>query len=174
MGNISIIVRLKSPDPAAITAMSTFRRIYPETCPDSLQRYDYWCFMNPRQGRETINGIVSRYHDIVNPNKQTWSFIDESGDPDDQSDDSMIWIDVRVTDRIDSVSENWTAILRRNSSEVDGVLCSVLWRFGFAPGISYDNARSRVLELTVSTYRDHGLLANPVSQKIDLPAQLQI
>ncbi len=167
MGNISIVVSLKAPDPAAMTAMSTFRRMYPETCPDSLERYDYWCFMNPRQGRETVNGIVSRYHDIVNPNKQTWTFIDDinklAG-----SDDSMLWIGVLVTDIIDSVSENWTAILRRNSCEVEGVLCSVLWRFGFAPGISFDNARNRVLDLTVSTSRDHGLLANPVSQKIDL------
>ena len=174
MGNISIIVKLKSPDPAAMTALSTYRRIYPETCPDSLQRFDYWCFMNPGQGRETVSGIVSRYHDIVNPNKQTWSFIDEFSAPVDRSGDRMVWVDVLVTDRIDSVSENWTAILRRNTSEVEGVLCSVLWRFGFASGISYDNARSRVLDLTVSSYRDHGLLANPVSQKIDLPAPLQI
>ncbi len=167
MGNTSIVVSLKAPDPAAITAMSTFRRIYPETCPDSLERYDYWCFMNPRRGRETVNGIVSRYHDIVNPNKQTWTFIDDinklAG-----SDDSMLWIGVLVTDIIDSVSENWTAIFRRNCCEVEGVLCSVLWRFGFAPGIAFDTARNRVLDLTVSTYRDHGLLANPVSQKIDL------
>jgi hypothetical protein len=174
MGNISIIVRLKSPDPAAMTAMSTFRRIYPETCPDSLERYDYWCFMNPDQGRETVSGIVLRYHDIVNPNKQTWSFIDELSNPSERSDDSMVWVDVLVTDRIDSVSENWTAILRRSSCEVEGVLCSVLWRFGFASGISYDNARKRVQDLTVSNYRDHGLLANPVSQKIDLPATLRI
>lgn len=174
MENISIAVRLKSPDPAAMTAMSTFRRIYPETCPDSLERYDYWCFLNPCLGRETVSGIVSRYHDIVNPNKQTWSFIDEISEPGDRSDDRMVWIDVLVTDRIDSVSENWTAILRRNNCEVEGVLCSVLWRFGFTSGISFDNARNRVLDLTVSTYRDHGLLANPVSQKIDLSAPLRI
>ncbi len=129
MGNISIIVRLKSPDPAAMTAMSTFRRIYPDNCPGSLQRYDYWCFLNPAGGMETVSGIVSRYHDIVNPNKQTWSFIDEFSDPDDRPDDGMVLIDVRVTDRIDSLSENWTAILRRNNSEVEGVLCSVLWRY---------------------------------------------
>jgi len=174
MGNISIAVRLKSPDPAAMTAMSTFRRIYPESCPDSLQRYDYWRFMNPCRGRETVSGIVSRYHDIVNPNKQTWSFIDEFNKPVERLNDSMVWIDVLVTDRIDSVSENWTAILRRNNCEVEEVLCSVLWRFGFASGISYENARNRVLDLTVSTYRDHGLLANPVSQKIDLPDPLRI
>ncbi len=173
MGNISIIVRLKSPDPAAMTALSTFRRIYPEKCPGVLERCDYWCFVNPVQGRETVSGIVSRYHDIVNPNKQTWSFIDEFSKPPDPSDNGMVWIDVLVTDRIDSVSENWTAIMRRSDCEVEGVLCSVLWRFGFASGISCDDARNRVLELTASTYRDHGLLANPVSQKIDLPAPLR-
>ncbi len=169
MGNTSIIVRLKAPDPAAMTAMSTFRRIYPETCPDSLERYDYWCFLNPGRGRETVSEIVSRYHDIVNPNKQTWSFVDDISKPVAPLDDGIILIDVLVTDRIDSVSENWTGILRRNNFEVDAVLCSVLWRFGYASGISVDNARSRVLDLTVSTHRDRGLLANPTSQKIDLP-----
>lgn len=168
MGDISIVVSLKAPDPAAMTAISTFRRINPEKCPDSLERYDYWCFSNPSEGRETVSGIVSRYHDIVNPNKQTWSFIDNKSTP-VRPDDSIIWIDVLVTDRIDSVSENWTSILRRNNCEIDSVRCSVLWRFGFASGVSFENARSRVLDLTVSTYRDHGLLANPVSQKIDPP-----
>ena len=174
MENISIVVSLKAPDPAVLTVMSTFRRIYPESCPDSLERYDYWSFINPGMGRETVSGIVSRYHDIVNPNKQTWSFIDESDNPDGRTDDGMVWIDVLVTDRIDSVSENWTAIFRRNNCDVEGVLCSVLWRFGFASGVSYDDARDRVMNLTVSTYRDHGLLANPVSQKIDLPAPIRI
>ncbi|MEN8208957.1 MAG: hypothetical protein ABFR50_06875, partial [Candidatus Fermentibacteria bacterium] len=108
MGSISIIVRLKSPDPAAMTAMSTFRRIYPEKCPDSLERYDHWRFVNPVRGRETVTGIVSRYHDIVNPNKQTWAFINEPGKPSDLSNNGIVWIDVLVTDRIDSVSENWT------------------------------------------------------------------
>ncbi|MEN8209880.1 MAG: hypothetical protein ABFR50_11590, partial [Candidatus Fermentibacteria bacterium] len=103
-----------------------------------------------------------------------WAFIDEPGKPSDLSNNGIVWIDVLVTDRIDSVSENWTAILRRNNPDIDEVLCSVLWRFGFASGISFDNARNRVLELTASTYRDHGLLANPVSQKIDLPDPLRI
>ncbi len=173
MENISIIVGLKSPDPAAMTAMSTFRRIYPAKCPDSLKRYDHWSFMKPGGGRETVSGIVSRYHDICNPNKQTWSFIDELSKPPDPSDAGMIWIDVLVTDRIDSVSENWTAILRRSNCDIEEVLYSVLWRFGFASGISCDDARNRVLDLTTSTFRDHGLLANPVSQKIDLPAPLR-
>ncbi len=171
MEDVSIVVSLKAPDPAAMTAMSTLRRINPDECPDTLERYDYWCFTNPSEGRETVSGIVSRYHDIVNPNKQTWSFIDNEHV---RSDINRIWIDVLVTDRIDSVSENWTSILRRNNCEVDGVRCSVLWRFGFESGVSFETARNRVLDLTVSTHRDHGLLANPVSQKVDPPSLSRI
>lgn len=167
MGEISIVVRLKAPDPAAMTAMSTFKRISPEICPNILERYDHWCFLNPTRGKDTIREIVLRYHDIVNPNKQTWSFIDDGSIP-AGPDNSIVWTGVLVTDKIDSVSENWTSILRRSSYDVEGVRWSVLWRFGFASGTSEEDARKKALDLTVSSHRDHGLLANPVSQKIDL------
>jgi hypothetical protein len=123
--------------------------------------------LNPSRGKETIREVILRYHDIVNPNKQTWSFIDDGIVP-EGSDNGTVWIGVLVTDRIDSVSENWTSILCRNRLDVEGVRWSVLWRFGFAPGTSQEDARMKALDLTVSSHRDHGLLANPVSQKIDL------
>ena len=173
MEEIAIVVRLKAPDPAAMTALSTFRRINPGECPDRLERYDYWLFIDPAEGKDTVRGIVSRYHDIVNPNKQIWSFAGEESQS-AGSDEGMVWIDVLVTDKVDSVSENWTAILHRNRSEIERVRCSVLWRFGFPSGISFENARKKVLELTVSTHRDNGLLANPVSQKIDPPVPSRI
>jgi hypothetical protein len=173
MGDISIVVRLKAPDPAAMTAMTTFKRINPDICPNILERYDHWRFLNPARGRETVSEIVLRYHDIVNPNKQTWSFIDD-GSMTAGPDNRIVWVGVLVTDRIDSVSENWTSILCRNRFDVEGVRWSVLWRFGFASGTSEEDARKKALDLTVSSHRDHGLLANPVSQKIDLLVPLRI
>lgn len=167
MGDISIVVRLKAPDPAAMTAMSTFKRISPEACPVFLERYDHWRFLNPGLGRETVSRIVSRYHDIVNPNKQTWSFINDGILPAGPN-ETTVWVGVLVTDITDSVSENWTSILHKSSHDVEAVRWSVLWRFGFTSGTSLENAGKRVLDLTVSSHRDHGLLANPVSQKIDL------
>ncbi len=167
MKDISIVVRLKAPDPAAMTAMSTLKRINAEMCPDILERYDYWRFLNPAGGMDTVKEIVSRYHDIVNPNKQTWACFDARG-MHVSSDDRIVWIYILVTDITDSVSENWTSILRRNNFDVEGVRSSVLWRFGFSSGLSFDDARSRALDLTVSTRRDQGLLANTVSQKVDL------
>ena len=115
-----------------------------------------------------VSDIVSRFHDIVNPNKQTWSFTD-AGIEAEQQNESIVWVDVLVTDRVDSVSENWTAILRRSGYEPGCVRWSVLWRFGFSSDISEHIARKKALELTVSTRRDHGLLANPVSLIPDLP-----
>jgi len=173
MEDISIVVRLKAPDPAAMTALSTLRRINPEKCPEKLERYDHWSFSGLPGGGGTVSDIVSRFHDIVNPNKQTWSFTDAGIEADRQT-EPIVWVDVLVTDKIDSVSENWTAILRRNGYEVESVCWSVLWRFGFASDISESIARKKALELTVSTSRDHGLLANPVSQKIDLLPPLRI
>ena len=167
MGDISIVVSLKAPDPAAMTAMSTFKRISPGICPDILERYDHWCFLNPALGRKTVSRIVSRYHDIVNPNKQIWSFINDGTLP-AGPDKTTVWAAVLVTDIIDSVSENWTSILNKSSHDVEAVRWSVLWRFGFSSGTSEEDAGKRVLDLTVSSRRDQGLLANPVSQKIEL------
>jgi hypothetical protein len=169
MNEISISVRLKAPDPAAMTALSTFRRINPDICPECLERFDHWSFIDPGNGRKTVSEIVSRYHDIVNPNKQIWSFEANPYDGISSADGGMM-IDVLVTDRIDSISENWTAILRRSNCDVKSVRYSVLWRFGFASDVPVGEAKDRVMRMTLSTHRDRGLLANPVSQKINLPA----
>ncbi len=167
MTEVSIAVRLKAPDPAAMTALSTLKRINPATCPCSLERYDYWRFIKPGGGKVTVEKIVSHFHDIVNPNKQSWSFSDESGSL-HSWDEELVWTEVLVTDKVDSISENWTEILRRNKYEVERVMYSVLWRLGFPSGTSIADARERTLALTVTSHRDHGLLANPISQNISL------
>lgn len=167
MTDASIAVKLKAPDPAAMTALSTLERINPDTCPCRLERYEYWRFIGPGGGKRTVEKIVSHFHDIVNPNKQSWSYTDAGGSI-HFGKDEFVWIEVLVTDKVDSISENWTDLLRRNKYEVERVVYSVLWRLGFPSGTSVTEARERTLALTVTSYRDHGLLANPISQNINL------
>ncbi len=171
MTDISIVVRLKAPDPAAMTALSTLKRINPGICPGMLERYDYWQFIRPLDGKKTVEKIVSHFHDIVNPNKQSWRFTGGSGSI-HSGGEELIWTEVLVTDKVDSISENWTDILRRNRYEVEKVMYSVLWRLGYPSGTSLTEARERTLALTVTSYRDQGLLANPVSQNINLLDQV--
>ena len=166
MVTTSILVGLKAPDPAAMTALSTLKRISPDIAPEELMRFDHWCFTGPGANRELVSEMVSHYTDIVNPNKQTWCFFDgkpvvPAGEP------GTIRTSVLVTDRVDSVSENWTGILGRKYPGVTGVRYSVLWHLGFRQ-ISPDEARRRTLALAVTSRRDSGLLANPVSQEITL------
>lgn len=165
MNGISIAVKLKAPDPAAITALSTMKRINPETCPERLERFEYWRFIKPEDGKNTVERIVSHFHDIVNPNKQSWSFTD--GYEFLSENDELVWTSVLVTDKVDSISENWTGILQRNEYKVEGVVYSVLWRLGFPSGTSMPEAHGRTLALTIASRRDRGLLANPISQNID-------
>ena len=167
MTDVSIEVRLKAPEPAAMTALSTLKRINPDTCPGRLERYEYWRFIRPLDGKRTVEKIVSHFHDIVNPNKQSWSFSDGSGTL-HSGEEELVWTEVLVTDKVDSISENWTDILRRNKHEIEKVMYSVLWRLGYPSGTSMVEARERTLALTITSYRDHGLLANPVSQNINL------
>ena len=167
MTEVSIAVRLKAPDPSANTALSTLKRINPDKCPDRLERYDYWMFVNPIDGKRTVEKIVSQFHDIVNPNKQSWSFSDTRSSH-HSHDEKLVWIEVLVTDKVDSISENWTDILRCSNYKTERVLYSVLWRLGYPSSISMADARERTLALTVTSHRDHGLLANPVSQNITL------
>jgi len=166
MSSIAIAVRLKAPDPAAATALSTMKRISPEETPDLLQRYDYWEFTGIECTENTVREIVEHFDDIVNPNKQSWSFTPSGGLPADDGDHTSAG--VLVTDREDSISENWTAILKRRGFPVEKVMHSVLWIFGFSREISCTRLKSIVAGQAVTSRRDAGLLANPVSQTVRL------
>lgn len=166
MGSTSILVSLKAPDPAAMTALSTLKRISPAIAPDELMRFDHWCFEGPGADRELVSLMVSHYTDIVNPNKQTWRFFEGTVTV-PKSDPETIRTSVLVTDRVDSVSENWTGILGRKYQGVTGVRYSVLWHLVFRD-VTPDEARRRTMTLAVTSRRDSGLLANPVSQEITL------
>ena len=167
---IAIAVRLKAPDPEAVTAAATAERLNPEISPGRILRRDHWCFEGTRRGRETVSEIVAHYHDIVNPNKHMWEFLSDCRrfDP---PDDSHRWVGVLVTDIRNTVSENWTDILCRRGFGLEKVEYSVLWLLGFPPSLTMEKAEARAREITVSTARDRGLLANPVSQKIRILKQ---
>ena len=166
MNSISIAVGLRAPDPAASTALATMKRVSPGNAPAALHRFDCWQFAGMECTEETVQGIVEHFDDIVNPNKQTWSFIPRNGLP--PAAGEFTWAGVLVTDREDSVSENWTAILRRRDFPVEKVVHSVLWMLGFQNPSTQGDLDSTVLELAVTSRRDGGLLANPVSQIVHL------
>lgn len=167
MSEISIVVRLKAPDPEAVTALATLRRLSPDICPAGLERSDHWRFTGPGVTREVVKEIVSHYPDIVNPNKQFWSFTGD-GLHSGGREEELRWTGVLVTDRVDSVSENWSRIISRKGFPVVSVRYSVLWRLGFPPGLPEDVAGERTMALAVATHRQRGLLANPVSQEIEI------
>lgn len=167
MSEISIMVRLKAPDPEAVTALATLRRLSPEICPAGLERFDHWRFTGTGLTREIVEEIVSHYPDIVNPNKQIWSFTHD-GLPSRGRQEGLEWTGVLVTDRVDSVSENWSRIISRKGFPVASVRYSVLWRLGFPVDLPEDEALRRARGLAVATHRHRGLLANPVSQEIEI------
>ncbi|MFO8183892.1 MAG: hypothetical protein R6U39_06925 [Candidatus Aegiribacteria sp.] len=167
MSDISILVRLKAPDPEAMTALATLRRVSPDICPVGLERYDHWRFTGPGVTRKVVEEIVSHYPDIVNPNKQSWSFTGD-GLHSRGHEEELRWTGVLVTDRVDSVSENWSRIISGKGFPVVSVRYSVLWRLGFRPQLPEDEAGRRAKDLAVATHRERGLLANPVSQEIEI------
>lgn len=167
MSEISIAVRLKAPDPEAVTALATLERLSPDICPAALERFDHWRFTGPGVTREAVEEIVSHYPDIVNPNKQLWSFT-RDGLPSRGRDAELRWTGVLITDRVDSVSENWSRIISGKGFPAVSVRYSVLWRLGFPPDTPEDEAGERTMALAVATHRQRGLLANPVSQEIEI------
>lgn len=164
--SIAIAVSLKAPDPAAMTALSTLRRISPENSPVRMIRYEHWLFGGDGASRAAVAELVGHYTDIVNPNKQTWSFTGDLGT--EVAGEGLIWLPVLVSDRVDSVSENWTSILERSHPGIGPVRYSVLWRLGYADTTPFDEARAKAMAVSLTTHRQSGLLANPVSQEISL------
>ncbi len=166
MGEVSIAVSLKAPDPAAVTALAAMKRMDPSGAPGVLERYEYWTFRGPGVSRDAVTEMISHYTDIVNPNKQIWIFAGDllAG----KKNDGRTWVPVLVSDRVDSVSETWTAILSGRRRRLETVRYSVLWLMGFDGGIPEDAAVAMAMGLAVTERRDRGLLANPVSQEVEI------
>lgn len=164
MSTVSMAVRLRSPDPAAVTALATLRRVLPGEAPEELQRYERWEFNGSGVLQGTVTAIIDHFDDIVNPNKQTWTLLERGPLPGEDPD--MVWCGIQVTDIEDSVSENWTSILRRRGYPLERVVHSILWRAGFPAGTPASEAVRKAKAIALTTGRDRGLLANPVSQTV--------
>lgn len=162
MTTFRVAVRLRAPDPAARTARLALSRVMPAECPATISRYDLWEFDVESGGLETVEGILSRYPDILNPNKQESILLGREPLPGE--DPSAAWVSVEVSDRDSGSSAGWTSVISRAGFPVAEVRCKVLWRLGYSgggtPGESLEKARA----VAVSVTRARGLLSNPVSQ----------
>jgi hypothetical protein len=166
MSTVSIAVMLKSPDPAAVTALSTLERVLPAEVPLKLHRFEQWEFSGQACSVEAVTSAVGTYDDIVNPNKQIWVIIGREPLPGE--DPGLVWCSVVVTDREDSISENWTSILARRGFPFEQVVHSVLWRLGFPSGTPAEEVSRRSIAVAVTSRRESGLLANPVFQSVSV------
>ncbi len=163
-----IVVRLKAPDPSVATVLVTLRRIAGEICPEQMQRYDGWEFTGPGRLDDTVLKIVDKYDDIVNPNKETYIFLQEHPLPGENPE--LVWVSVFISDRIDGSAESWLDILQCSGFEIDNVFRGVLWRLGFPEGTPVETAAKNARAISVTTDRKHGLLGNPISQEISIRA----
>ena len=168
MDRIRVAVGLKAPDPAALTALRTLRRLMPDQCPVKLDRYDLWEFQVRSGGRETVSEVVNHFTDIVNPNKQKYSFVEEGESLLPGEDPALIWTGVVISDHDDSLSANWTAVMEKRDFPVDSVDFGTLWRMAWPAGTDAASAEEMALSISTSTSRERGLLGNPVSQRITI------
>lgn len=165
MSRARVAIRLRSADPAAVTGLLALRRSLPGMCPAALARYDLWDFEGGPGLEQDVDGILSRYTDILNPNKQERIRVPGSGllpgeDP------GLTWVSVEVSDDCSSASETWTSVISRAGYGVTSVSFSVMWRLGFDPSLPSGTAMAYADEIAVSRSRKGGLLSNPVSQSV--------
>jgi hypothetical protein len=165
MESIQIAVRLTTPDPQAVTALSTIKAMRLQLPPLKLHRLDLWEFDVSAGGRDTVSELVGHFTDIVNPNKQNWEFAEK--DSSLKSEDTELqWVGIVVRDFADSVSENWAELLKRRGFAVESVRFGVLWRLGYLKDTDEALTRKMALDLSVSRTRAGGLFSNPVSQEV--------
>ncbi len=157
-----LAVTLKSPDPAAVTALGALASFMPQSAPSAILRYDLWLFESEGD-REAVLETVGRYPDILNPNKQRGVFLDAGLPPLPAGD--LVWAGVRVEEVSSGASETWTRLLSRSPACISSVNVSVLWLLGYPAGTSRADASARAGEVSVAVDRKRGLLANPVSQR---------
>ncbi len=165
MKKVQIAVRLVTPDPAAVTALSTVKAMRLQMPPLAIHRYELWEFETAEGREKTISEVVGHFTDIVNPNKQTWAFVEE-GSVLAAENTELVWVGIVIRDYEDSVSANWTDLLKRRGFPVESVRWGVLWRLGYLKNTDEALARKMALDLAVSHTRTGGLFSNPVSQEV--------
>lgn len=157
-----LAVTLKSPDPAAVTALGALAGFMPQSAPSSVLRYDLWEFESELD-RNAVQEAVGCYPDILNPNKQRGVFLDDGLPPLPAGD--LVWVGVRIEEVSSGASEAWTRLLSRSQACISSARVSVLWLLGYPAGTSPAEASARAGEVSVAVDRTRGLLANPVSQR---------
>ena len=168
MENIKIAVRLNTPDPQATTAMNAIKDMRLQLPPLKLHRYDLWQFdISSDNGEEVVSELVKHFTDIVNPNKQAWSFYKEQNSLAGE-DEEYKWTGVFVQDKKSSMSSNWTDLVKRREFPVERLSYGVLWRFGYLKDTDDALVEKMALDLAISNSRNGGLLSNPVSQEVFL------
>jgi len=167
MDSIQIAVRLKTPDPEAVTVMNAFRSMGLQLPPLKLQRHTLWQFQVMEGGKDTVSAIAGHFTDIVNPNKHIWCFA-ETGSALDGEDADLQWTGIVVRDHQNSESNNWTELLNRRGFPVKSVRLGALWRFGYLTDSDEALIQKMAMDLSVSRTRTGGLLSNPVSQEVSI------
>lgn len=165
MDSVQIAVRLKTPDPQAVTALNTIKAMRLQLPPMKLQRHELWEFEVAEGGRDTVCELVNHFTDIVNPNKQMWAFPEKNSSLAGE-DDKLLWVGVVVRDFSDSLSTNWADLLKRRGFPVESLRYGVLWRFGYLKDTDEALVRKMAMDLSVSNTRTGGLFSNPVSQEV--------
>ncbi len=165
MDSLQIAVKLNTPDPQAITALNAIKAMRLQLPPLKIQRYDLWDFEVIEGGIDTVSNVVKHFSDIVNPNKQSWMFAgEEISFP--EEDTELQWVGIVVKDFVDSISDNWTELLKRREFPVLSLSHSVLWRMGYLIDTDEALVKKMALDLAVSKSRSSGLFSNPISQEV--------
>lgn len=165
MSTYRIAVKLKSPDPEAVTSLNTIHGMGLQLPPKKLLRYDIWEFEFLSGDRSAAAEMVGHFTDIVNPNKHVWTFADPSDKLPGETDD-LKWTGVVVSDIEDAKGANWAGILKRRGFPVASVHTGVLWMFGYLKELDDSLVGKLALDLSVSGSRTGGLLSNPVFQEV--------
>lgn len=165
MSVFRIAVKLKAPDPEAVTSMNAIHAMGLQLPPVKLLRYQLWEFDLTSGDNGTVEEMVGHFTDIVNPNKHLWSFASPEEPLPGQTDD-LNWTGVIVSQMQDSQGDNWSAILQRRGFPVGGVSTGVLWMFGYLKDLDESLVKKMAMDLSVSGSRSGGLLSNPVFQEV--------
>jgi phosphoribosylformylglycinamidine (FGAM) synthase PurS component len=161
----TIAVRLKAPDPEAVTALNAIGAMGLQLPPAKLDRFDVWEFELEKGGEDTAKEIVKHFKDIVNPNKHLWFFA-VPGEMIPGQSIGFNWFGIMVSNMTDLTGANWTDILKRRGFPVVSVHRKTLWMFGYLKDLDDSLVRSMAMDLAVSGSRTGGLLSNPVFQEV--------
>ena len=169
MQTLELLVSLKIPDVTALTAASSIRRRlgYDEVLKE-LRRSDYYSLdlntTDPQVANELAHELAEKTNLFVNPNKHSYEVRfpqDRGGRP--TLEDGLWRVEVLVTDAEGAQANDIQQALTQRlgyGEQVAAVRRGILWTLLLAAA-SAEEARKIAEEITVTTARDQGMLANP-------------